>query len=149
MTSIRTRRPPGSPALGLLLAASLAFASTSPDARPYRSYDAKPPRSSETRSTRSRAEPTSAAPAEHRSRSRGSNHDGNEHRSRAEVNAFKRQSPCPSTGKPSGRCPGYIVDHVRPLCAGGPDNPTNMQWQTVSDAKAKDRLERQECSHRK
>ena len=46
------------------------------------------------------------------------------HRSRAEVSAFKREHPCPSTGKGSGRCPGYIVDHVKPLCAGGPDRPS-------------------------
>ena len=70
------------------------------------------------------------------------------HRSRAEVNTFKREHPCPSTGQGRGRCPGYIVDHVKPLCAGGPDRPSNMQWQTVADAKAKDRLERQQCVRR-
>jgi len=74
--------------------------------------------------------------------------DAKPHRSRAEVNAFKHAHPCPSTGKGSGSCPGYIVDHVQPLCAGGPDRPSNMQWQTVADAKAKDRLERQQCKRR-
>ena len=58
---------------------------------------------------------------------------------------FKRQHPCPSTGKPRGACPGYIIDHVIPLCAGGQDRPDNMQWQTVADAKAKDKIERRQC----
>jgi len=68
------------------------------------------------------------------------------HRSHAAVAAFKRQSPCPATGAPSGPCPGWIVDHITPLCAGGADAPHNMQWQTVPDAAAKDRLERAQCS---
>lgn len=58
---------------------------------------------------------------------------------------FKLEQPCPSTGKSRGPCPGYVVDHVRPLCAGGADLPSNMQWQTVADAKIKDREERREC----
>lgn len=58
---------------------------------------------------------------------------------------FKRLQPCPSTGRPCGACPGYIIDHVVPLCAGGPDAPGNMQWQTVEAAKLKDRAERRQC----
>ena len=34
---------------------------------------------------------------------------------------FERQHPCPSTRRTSGRCPGYVVDHVRPLECGGAD----------------------------
>jgi len=67
------------------------------------------------------------------------------HRDKKAVAEFKRQQPCPSTGKARGACPGYIVDHIKPLCAGGPDRPENMQWQTVADAKAKDREERRQC----
>lgn len=66
-------------------------------------------------------------------------------RSAAQVAAFKRHNPCPSTGLPRGSCPGYVVDHIEPLACGGPDHPTNMQWQTVADAKAKDRWERKTC----
>jgi hypothetical protein len=66
-------------------------------------------------------------------------------RSHAERHAFVVRHPCPSTGMPSGSCPGWIVDHIIPLCAGGPDKRTNMQWQTVSDAKAKDREEYKQC----
>jgi hypothetical protein len=54
---------------------------------------------------------------------------------------FMKSHPCPSTGKGSGPCPGYIVDHVKPLKRGGPDNPSNMQWQTTEAAKAKDKVE--------
>jgi hypothetical protein len=63
-------------------------------------------------------------------------------RSGAAKSAFVRQSPCPSTGKTSGRCSGYVVDHVNPLECGGADAPSNMQWQTTADAKAKDKTER-------
>ena len=44
------------------------------------------------------------------------------------------------TGYPHGR-PGYVVDHIVPLKRGGADAPSNMQWQTKSDARAKDRWE--------
>ena len=49
------------------------------------------------------------------------------------------------TGYPHGR-PGYVVDHIVPLCAGGADAVYNMQWQTVEDAKVKDRDERKMCA---
>ena len=62
-------------------------------------------------------------------------------RSESEKHAFERAHPCPSTGKTSGSCPGYVVDHVRPLKRGGADEPSNMQWQTTSEGKAKDRWE--------
>lgn len=48
------------------------------------------------------------------------------------------------TGYPKGR-PGYIIDHIVPLACGGVDAPSNMQWQTVAEAKAKDRVERKGC----
>lgn len=68
--------------------------------------------------------------------------------SRAAVAEFKRQHPCPATGQARGACPGYVVDHVRPVCAGGPDEPSNMQWQTRDSAKVKDRAERAQCRRR-
>ena len=54
---------------------------------------------------------------------------------------FQTMHPCPSTGQKTGSCPGYIVDHVVALCAGGLDDTSNMQWQTVTDAAAKDKVE--------
>ena len=56
-------------------------------------------------------------------------------------NEFKRTHPCPPTGKSSGSCPGYVIDHVQPLQRGGADTPANMQWQTEGAAKIKDRTE--------
>ncbi len=44
------------------------------------------------------------------------------------------------TGFPHGRS-GYIIDHITALKRVGPDNPSNMQWQTIEEAKAKDRWE--------
>ena len=58
---------------------------------------------------------------------------------------FQRLHPCPSTGKPRGACPGYVRDHIVPLACGGVDASSNLQWQTLADAKAKDRIERKGC----
>ncbi|WP_394416142.1 HNH endonuclease [Roseateles sp. BYS78W] len=71
--------------------------------------------------------------------------DAKPHRSSSAVAQFKRQHPCPANGATKGSCPGYVVDHVVPLCAGGADAMSNMQWQTIADAKAKDRDERAQC----
>ena len=54
---------------------------------------------------------------------------------------FMKSHPCPSTGKTSGACKGYVVDHIVPLKRGGADVPGNMQWQTSAEAKAKDKIE--------
>jgi hypothetical protein len=34
-----------------------------------------------------------------------------------------------------------MIDHVVPLKRGGPDRPSNMQWQTKEAAKEKDKTE--------
>ena len=36
---------------------------------------------------------------------------------------------------------GHVIDHIIPLKRGGPDAPVNMEWQTIEDAKAKDKWE--------
>lgn len=64
----------------------------------------------------------------------------------SQVRAFKRLSPCPANGRSKGSCPGWIVDHIKALACGGADSPANMQWQTVEQAKAKDRWELDECN---
>lgn len=66
-------------------------------------------------------------------------------RSAKAIQSFKAHNPCPITGEQKGPCPGYIIDHIKPLCDGGTDSPDNMQWQTVDEAKAKDREERKAC----
>lgn len=66
-------------------------------------------------------------------------------RSSIHTRAFQRHNPCPSTGERRGACPGYVIDHIYPLCAGGADHPDNMQWQSIQAAKEKDRWERSIC----
>jgi len=58
-----------------------------------------------------------------------------EQRSERAKEQFERQ-----TGHPHGWA-GHVVDHVVPLSEGGADAPSNMQWQTVEEAKAKDKVE--------
>lgn len=48
------------------------------------------------------------------------------------------------TGYPSGR-PGYVVDHIIPLCACGVDSVVNLQWMRADSSYAKDAWERQMC----
>lgn len=48
------------------------------------------------------------------------------------------------TGHPHG-WPGHVIDHRIPLACGGADAPSNMQWQTIAEARAKDRIERRGC----
>jgi hypothetical protein len=62
-------------------------------------------------------------------------------RSSGAQHAFRQANPCPSTGSTSGRCRGYVIDHIRALKHGGSDTPDNMQWQTREEAKAKDKIE--------
>ena len=60
-------------------------------------------------------------------------------RSDAARHSFARQ-----TGYPNGRL-GYVIDHIVPLACGGADAPSNMQWQSIAEGKAKDRTERVGC----
>jgi hypothetical protein len=39
-------------------------------------------------------------------------------------------------------CAGYRKDHIVPLACGGPDAVSNLQWQTIVNARAKDAWER-------
>lgn len=66
-------------------------------------------------------------------------------RSEAAKKDFKVSNPCPANGHRSGACPGYVIDHITPLACGGADAPSNMQWQTIAEGKAKDKWERDGC----
>lgn len=66
-------------------------------------------------------------------------------RDRSHVRAFRAEYPCPATGQKRGACPGYHVDHITPLCAGGPDRPDNMQWITKEDHRFKTFVDVREC----
>ena len=50
---------------------------------------------------------------------------------------FRKANPCPSTGRSSGSCPGYEVEHMNPPACGGADSPGNMQWVQASAARKK------------
>ena len=63
-----------------------------------------------------------------------------------QVAKFRATHPCPATGKTAGPCPGWVVDHAYPLCAGGADHPSNMQWQDTGQSFTKDRIERELCA---
>ena len=67
-------------------------------------------------------------------------------RSQKAKNDFKHTHPCPANGNDHGRCPGYIIDHITALACGGADAPSNMQWQSEAESKAKDKWERNGCS---
>jgi hypothetical protein len=67
------------------------------------------------------------------------------HRSGWARMAFREGHPCPSTGATRGSCPGWIVDHIEPICFGGADAPFNMQWEPLPESLDKDQLERAVC----
>jgi outer membrane biosynthesis protein TonB len=50
---------------------------------------------------------------------------------------FRKAYPCPSTGRSSGSCPGYDVEHMNPPACGGADSPGNMQWVPASATRKK------------
>lgn len=66
-------------------------------------------------------------------------------RSRMAEAQFRSAYPCPATGQTQGACKGYVIDRIIPLICGGAEDPDNMQWQTIAEAKAKDRWERIGC----
>jgi len=66
---------------------------------------------------------------------------GHIHRSASAKRMFKAMHPCPANGATTGSCPGYVIDHVCPLACCGADAPSNMQWQTKAEARAKDAWE--------
>jgi 5-methylcytosine-specific restriction endonuclease McrA len=66
-------------------------------------------------------------------------------RDAAQVRAFRAEHPCPSTGLKRGACPGWDVDHIVPLCAGGADHPSNLQWLSKDDHNWKTFVDVREC----
>lgn len=70
-------------------------------------------------------------------------------RSRVVRAEFQRSHPCPSTGATRGACPGYQADHKTPLCAGGVDQPRNLEWLSVEDHKTKTRNDVAVCRAQK
>ena len=63
---------------------------------------------------------------------------------KAEV-VFRLANPCPATGRTRGECKGYVIDRIIPAVCGGAEEPGNMQWQTIAEARAKNKWERIGC----
>lgn len=58
---------------------------------------------------------------------------------------FRKANPCPATGKKTGACPGWQIDHREALVCGGRDELTNLQWLPVAEHKEKTRAEVKLC----
>ena len=99
--------------------------------------------SSHTQGSKPKSGATEKSAAKPATANAGVQRDSHHHikRSAEAKSAFKHEHPCPSTGARSGPCPGYVIDHVRPLKRGGADDPSNMQWQTRTAARQKDKTE--------
>lgn len=69
-------------------------------------------------------------------------------RSTIERHAFVKAIPCPATGRARLPCLGYQIDHVVPLCMGGADHRSNMQWLSIADHKAKTKNDVRTCRTR-
>jgi hypothetical protein len=73
--------------------------------------------------------------------------DGSIKRRADVLTAFRKVHPCPATGKTSGACPGWSIDHIIPLASCGCDAVRNLQWlpneiKSAAGVYAKDRWER-------
>lgn len=66
-------------------------------------------------------------------------------RTQAAVTDFRLANPCPVTGRPTGNCPGYVVDYVVPPCADGENSADNLRWQTLAQARSNGSWEREYC----
>ena len=109
-------------------------------------YDRSASGAANSTSSSSDSKSTTAADPSRSARTRSVSAERDKHgkikRSEAAKREFMRSNPCPLTGLSTGKCHGYVVDHIKPLSCGGADEPSNMQWQTVAEAKVKDRTER-------
>lgn len=63
----------------------------------------------------------------------------------AQVRAFRKANACPATTKTDGACPGWVVNHIVPLCFGGKDEPANMEWEQKAPSYKRDAFERALC----
>ena len=66
-------------------------------------------------------------------------------RDAVQIKHFRQANPCPATGHTKGPCKGWQVDHIQALMLGGADHPSNMQWSTTQDHRAKTRQDFADC----
>jgi hypothetical protein len=55
---------------------------------------------------------------------------------------FVKLQACPATALNKLPCPGFYIDHKRPLDCGGADTPANMQWLNEAAWRSKSKWER-------
>lgn len=68
-------------------------------------------------------------------------------RDQKQLRIFRATNPCPATGKTGiNACPGWVVEYIKPLRAGGADHPSNMQWHTKADARVKAEADGRPCA---
>ena len=127
----------------MMIAATPAVAKGKGGARPLTSSHAAASSKSTSAASHPNRPSTTPRPVHNTNRAQGVARDakGKIARSGEARAKFEKSHPCPSTGRTSGACPGYVVDHIKPLKRGGADSPSNMQWQTTAAAKAKDKWE--------
>ena len=63
-------------------------------------------------------------------------------RSAAVIREYRSIHPCPSTGLLTGACPGWALNHTRPLACGGCDSVANLTWMRNDAKKIVDGYER-------
>lgn len=66
-------------------------------------------------------------------------------RSPATKAEFRKLNPCPATGKKTGACPGWQVDHREALVCGGRDELANLQWLPIAEHREKTKVEVKLC----
>jgi len=71
--------------------------------------------------------------------------EATEAQNRKQRSLFMQSHPCPANGHIRGKCPGYVIVHATPLCAGGADRWSNMQWRTPEEAKRLEGDEQKQC----
>lgn len=73
--------------------------------------------------------------------------DGSIRRRSDVLTAYKKLHPCPGTGRTTGACPGWALNHIVPLAKGGCDAVSNLAWipvevKSCADPHCIDRWER-------
>ncbi len=58
---------------------------------------------------------------------------------------FRKLHPCPATGKKTGACPGWQIDHREALVCGGRDDLANLQWLRTEEHREKTKAEVKLC----
>jgi hypothetical protein len=68
--------------------------------------------------------------------------DGTIKRSKTAIKRFREIYACPSTLLKTGECPGWAINHDKPLACGGCDSIENMSWMRNDAKKIVDGYER-------